>query len=440
MLAQGSDGVPIALGMLAMVAVITGIYAWVTNRSSWLQLSSRAAAKWLTGAGVVMFLAAGVLMPEAAMDEDDPPTASSSESATPEASSPDDVASSSPSEDSSESPKESSSPEEATEPEEAEESEEQEESEDPSEDEESPEPEETEEVSEPESGTVLEQLEAIEVKPHAQRDDYDRKAQFGDGWKDPDRNGCDARNDILNRDLSDTTYREGTHGCIVTSGVLDDPYTEVSIDFVRGQDTSTAVQIDHVVALSDAWQKGAPELSEDQRVELANDPLNLFAVDGPTNAAKGDLDAASWLPPSDSFHCEYVAAQTAVKSKYGLWMTQAEHDAIYNIVSTSCPNQQAPASDGGVVDPVEPTASAEAPEQSEGSEGQESQDDSGQSSGSEQSEQSGSADSGPSEESGGEVTYQNCTEVRDAGADPISEGDPGWDTKFDRDGDGVGCE
>lgn len=38
------------------------------------------------------------------------------------------------------------------------------------------------------------------------------------------------------------------------------------------------------------------------------------------------------------------------------------------------------------------------------------------------------------------VHYKNCTEVREAGADPIHEGDPGFQKKFDRDGDGVGCE
>src|SRR5690606_24700776 len=114
---------------------------------------------------------------------------------------------------------------------------------------------------------------------------------------DPDRNGCDTRNDVLARDLTGLTFRPGTQDCIVTSGTLQDPYSGTTIDFVRGNDTSTAVQIDHVVALSDAWQKGAQQWDEQTRVRFNNDPLNLLAVDGPLNMQKGDGDTATWLPP-----------------------------------------------------------------------------------------------------------------------------------------------
>lgn len=192
------------------------------------------------------------------------------------------------------------------------------------------------------NGTVLAQLQSIKVKGRAPKTGYER-ALFGKGWKDPDRNGCDARNDILRRDLKNRTTRPGTQDCVITSGVLDDPFTGVRINFVRGQKTSTAVQIDHLVPLSDAWQKGAQQLSEDQRIEFANDPLNLLAVDGPSNASKGDSDAATWLPPRKSFRCPYVASQTAVKAKYGLWMTRAEHDAIRDILKSQCPEQMASA-------------------------------------------------------------------------------------------------
>src|SRR5947199_120048 len=82
---------------------------------------------------------------------------------------------------------------------------------------------------------------------------------------------------------------------------------------VRGQRTSAAVQIDHVVALSDAWQTGAQLLPALERARLANDPVELLAVDGPTNEAKGDGDAATWLPPNKPFRCAYVARQIAVK-------------------------------------------------------------------------------------------------------------------------------
>jgi len=174
-------------------------------------------------------------------------------------------------------------------------------------------------------------LDGIEIKGRAPKTGYSRD-KFGKGWKDPDRNGCDARNDILARDLDEVEYREGRIECIVLSGVLNDPYTASRIEFTRGQGTSTEVQIDHVVALSDAWQKGAQQWTEDTRLNFANDPLNLFAVDGPTNAAKGDKDAATWLPPNRSFRCTYVSRQTQVKAKYKVWMTAAEHEAIEKLL------------------------------------------------------------------------------------------------------------
>lgn len=193
-------------------------------------------------------------------------------------------------------------------------------------------------------------LNTLAVKGRAPKTGYSRD-QFGAAWADVDHNGCDTRNDILNRDLTDKTYKANTHDCVVASGVLQDPYTGTRIDFVRGQDTSTAVQIDHVVALSDAWQKGAQQLTEDERRNLANDPYNLLAVDGPSNQRKSDGDAATWLPANTGFRCEYVARQIGVKQKYRLWVTQAEHDAMANVLAT-CPAQTIPA-DGGVITPVQ---------------------------------------------------------------------------------------
>lgn len=181
------------------------------------------------------------------------------------------------------------------------------------------------------AGNALVQLESIPVKGRAPKTGYTRD-EFGPAWADTDRNGCDTRNDILARDLTDETFKQGTNNCVVMTGVLADKYTGTTITFTRGQDTSSDVQIDHIVSLSDAWQKGAQQLNADQRKELANDPLNLMAADGPTNGAKGDKDAATWLPPNKAFRCEYVARQTAVKVKYSLWVTQAEHDAIATIL------------------------------------------------------------------------------------------------------------
>ncbi|MDZ7913016.1 MAG: HNH endonuclease family protein [Rhodococcus sp. (in: high G+C Gram-positive bacteria)] len=150
----------------------------------------------------------------------------------------------------------------------------------------------------------------------------------------PDRALEITRNDILARDLTDIVYKQGTKQCVVLSGTLADPYTGKTIKFVRGQDTSTAVQIDHVVALSDAWQKGAQQLSPEERRNLANDPRNLIPVDGPTNGQKSDSDAASWLPPNKAYRCTYVSQQITVKSIYHLWVTQAEKDAMQKILAT----------------------------------------------------------------------------------------------------------
>ncbi|MDQ0691483.1 HNH endonuclease family protein [Arthrobacter sp. W4I7] len=180
---------------------------------------------------------------------------------------------------------------------------------------------------------ALVQLESIPVKGRAPKTGYTRD-EFGPAWADVDRNGCDTRNDILARDMTTETFKPGTNNCVVTAGILADKYTGTTITFTRGQDTSSDVQIDHIVALSDAWQKGAQQLNDDQRKELANDPLNLMAADGPTNSAKGDKDAATWLPPNKAFRCEYVARQVAVKAQYALWVTQAEHDAMTGILSS----------------------------------------------------------------------------------------------------------
>lgn len=188
----------------------------------------------------------------------------------------------------------------------------------------------------PASGQAAEALERLPVKGRAAKTGYERRL-FGDGWTSDGI--CDTRNQILYRDLVDTVVDDQ---CRVISGTLQDPYTGNEINFVRGVQTSQLVQIDHVVALSDAWQKGAQSLTYQQRVDLANDPLELLAVDGQTNNDKGAGDAATWLPPNKLFRCQYVARQIAVKQKYSLWVTQAEADAMKRVLG-SCPGQLLPA-------------------------------------------------------------------------------------------------
>lgn len=185
-------------------------------------------------------------------------------------------------------------------------------------------------------GPAAEALETLPIKGRAPKTGYKRE-QFGPGWDSPE--GCSTRERILRRDLTNITL--DPNNCKILSGTLNDPYSGKTIQFIRGPETSDDVQIEHVVALSDAWQKGAQALDYPTRVAFANDPLELLAVDGPTNQDKSDSDAASWLPPNKSFRCKYVARQIAVKLKYKLWVTQAEHNAMKTVLS-DCPGEQLP--------------------------------------------------------------------------------------------------
>ena len=195
---------------------------------------------------------------------------------------------------------------------------------------------------EQEPGMATAVLETLAVKGRAPKTGYSR-AQFGPAWADVDRNGCDTRNDILKRDLTSITYRAKTRNCVVETGTLLDRYSGETMNFVKGNISSMEVQIDHVVALSNAWQTGAFKLTADQRRALSNDPLNLFAVKGRLNSQKGDGDAATWLPPLKSFRCSYVAQQIAVKAKYSLWVTAPEKAAMVSILA-KCPTQKVPVS------------------------------------------------------------------------------------------------
>jgi uncharacterized protein DUF1524/excalibur calcium-binding domain-containing protein len=231
---------------------------------------------------------------------------------------------------------------------------------------------------------ALDVLAALPVKGRAPKTGYSRE-RFGDGWLSV--RGCDTRERVLRRDLTSTTYLDR---CVVRSGRLEDPYTAAAIPFVRG--AGAQIDIDHVVALGDAWQKGAQAWSPARRVAFANDPLNLLSVDAGANRQKGDGDAATWLPPNKAFRCEYVARQVAVKGKYGAWVTRAEHDAIARVLAR-CPQQRIPRAG-----PIRlPPAGAE---------------------------------------------YASCGAVRAAGLAPLRRGTPAYaaNARLDRDGDGVACE
>ena len=244
-------------------------------------------------------------------------------------------------------------------------------------------------------------LARLAVKGRAPETGYDRD-RFGQQWADVDSNGCDTRDDVLARDLVDEVFKAGSD-CVVVSGTLADPYTGQTIAFEKGDGSS--VDIDHVVALGNAWQTGAFAWDEARRTAIANDPLNLLAVDYSANRQKGDGDAATWLPDVRGYRCSYVARQVAVKASYGLWVTQAEHDAMARVLDT-CPDQPVPAPADGSAEP------------------------------------SAAPSSGSTEPSSAPVTapFANCAAARAAGAAPLHRGDPGWSDSMDGDGDGTACE
>ena len=180
------------------------------------------------------------------------------------------------------------------------------------------------------SRRALEELHVIE-KGSESVPQYSRD-QFGQRWADVDRNGCDTRNDVLKRDLRDLQMKRSSPQCVVVAGVLDDPYTGRQIDFQRGEDSSEAVQIDHVVALANAWKSGAWQWDAARRQDFANDPFNLLAVDGAANQDKGASSADQWLPSNSAYQCAYVQRQIAVKASWGLGVTRAEKKAMTSVL------------------------------------------------------------------------------------------------------------
>ena len=279
------------------------------------------------------------------------------------------------------------------------------------------------------TGTASAMLDELTVKGRAPKTGYD-----GDLFKwrsDTDHNGCDTRNDVLRRDLTTITFKAGTQGCIVLAGTLADPYAGETYDFDR---SANAVDIDHVVARSNAWQTGAFNFDEETLKEFGNDPLNLLAVSSSLNRQKGDGDAATWLPPNKSYRCEYVARQIAVKHKYDLWVVPPEKVAMERVLD-KCEDQPAFAEDvdwpapgdGDNVTTKEETRPAKQKSSSSESSG---------------SGSSGSSSSGSSSSSSGSSSayFENCMAAREGGAAPVRSGDPGYGSHLDRDGDGIACE
>ncbi|CPU57740.1 extracellular deoxyribonuclease [Mycobacteroides abscessus] len=175
------------------------------------------------------------------------------------------------------------------------------------------------------SGTPSPDPATLTVAAPGSKDGYAR-ARFGQPWTDDvdiegGHNGCSTRDDILQRDLTGITL---SGSCKVMSGTLADPYTGQVISFVYGKKTSALVQIDHLVSLANVWVSGAATWDLSELKKIANDPLNLLAVNGSSNESKGEKSADQWLPENTAFDCTYVKRQVMVKNKYRLTVTAAE--------------------------------------------------------------------------------------------------------------------
>lgn len=190
-------------------------------------------------------------------------------------------------------------------------------------------------VASEENPLAKDTLSELKVKTAASKDGYSRE-KFYNGW--PSVESCSLRQRIIRRDFGESAALDDDN-CTVISGRFIEPYSGESYAYDSKDEISSEIQIDHIVALSDAWQKGAQKLDKDTRYKIATDPINLIAVDSTANRQKSDGDASEWLPENVAFRCEYVARQISVKYKYQLWVTRAERDAMAEVLE-ACPEQR----------------------------------------------------------------------------------------------------
>ncbi len=276
----------------------------------------------------------------------------------------------------------------------------------------------------PQAGTALAVVTGLIVKGRAAKTGYSRD-RFGDGWSSIP-GGCDTRQTVLLRDLDDLKVQAADR-CSVLGGSLNDPYTgaklKVTVTTVGDYDA------DHMVSLSDAWQKGAQQWPAEKRVSFANDLLNLRTTLGSVNASKGDSDAASWLPPNASYRCAFIARQVTVKAKYALTVTAAEKAAMTRVLER-CPNQQPTTPDQArkVTDPT-PTVVKPAPKPQPQPEPQP------------KPEPPPKPEPEPPPEPATDPQFPTCKAAKSAGYGPYVRGsDPEYDWYRDSDGDGTVCE
>ena len=174
-----------------------------------------------------------------------------------------------------------------------------------------------------------------------------------DDWHEDIPRSCDARRATLIRDGHNLKVE--TKGCKIhvdrkADGGWTDPYGVVKMDSrkeaVVDADGNVVIEeyksdykpsgfdIDHIVALEDAWNAGADKWNDDKRQQFANDPLNLTISDASANRSKGSKTIAEYVPPGN-FQCEYVKRYAAIKAKYDLTI-KPEDGAIMNIYGQSC--------------------------------------------------------------------------------------------------------
>lgn len=191
---------------------------------------------------------------------------------------------------------------------------------------------------------ALDQVRVVADRP--EEPGYDRECGtdagcvFGPDWSDETdaamgHDDCDTRNNVLAEQLVDVTYREGTHECVVLSGVLADPYTGERIEFSK--ERATEVGIDHIYPLARAWDMGAADWPLSKRMRFANDPVhNLIAVSGSANSSKGDRGPGEWMPINRGYACTYAARYLEAANTYELPITENDQAALQSAART-CP-------------------------------------------------------------------------------------------------------
>lgn len=180
-------------------------------------------------------------------------------------------------------------------------------------------------------------LESLTVAWNRNWESYERNA-FGPGWSghggEPAlASGCTAREDVFRRDLIDVRMAQ-SNPCMVLSGTLVDPYTGERLPYDRFK--ASGIEIDHVVALGDAWRSGASQWDRERRQNFANDVGNLLAVQKQANQDKGSKTPDQWKPRQE-YQCDYARRWVAVKARWNLTVQPTEKSALVDMLGTCAP-------------------------------------------------------------------------------------------------------